>query len=213
VIVKGLSDLGYLHFNGRRKTYFPTEKLLYLGNWVQGSIFEASGLNDLISGIALEINETTALTSRNFIFCNFLRVQMGSQPISLQIPVGPGLTLINSVTGRVLLSQMRDQEFSRIFHYTQYWAPNAKAPAVSARAEVERDVASVRKNGYLTGYDIWQKGVGTVAYPIRWPAINSVLAVSVSGPANRIKHNEKSIRKAIERAIAFHRSISESATA
>ena len=206
VIVMGLCELGYLHLDKKKRAYFPTEKLLHLGNWVQGSLFESSGLADLVSGIQVQINETTALTSRNFVFCNFLLVRNSTQAISLQIPVGPGLTLTNSVTGRVLLSQMEDKDLDRIIGYTQYWARNVKAPPVAAKGDIERAIAFVRANGYLADFDVWQKGVGTIAFPVKSSASKAPLAISVSGPAPRIQFNEKKIRRSIASAIERHQS-------
>jgi IclR family KDG regulon transcriptional repressor len=203
-IVKSLSELGYMVYDRSNKTYFPTQKLLRLGDWVQGALVESSGLADLIEAVGLRTNESAALATRNFIFCNFLRVKNSGQPVSFQIPIGVGLTLTNSVIGRVILSQMPEKEADRLISYTRYWAEINKAQPVPDKGEILSAIESARANGYLTGYNIWLRGVGTIAYPIQNPLAKVPLTISVSGPAQRIKFNEKNIRAAIEKAIALH---------
>ncbi|MDX2223800.1 MAG: helix-turn-helix domain-containing protein [Rhodospirillaceae bacterium] len=204
-ILLTLCDEGYLSYDKAEKSYFPTHRLLHLGDWVQDPLVRARGLADLVDAVRHRTNETTALTTRNFIFCHFLHVRNSSQLLSIQIPEGIGLTLTNSVTGRVLLSQLDDAELDRIYNYTLYWSKNASATPTARRDDVEAAVQFVRTRGYLSGFDIWQAGVGTVAYPIKVPGHDLPMALSVSGPSRRLKATERQVREAIEVAMALHR--------
>lgn len=204
-IVKSLSELGYLSYEKSDKTYFPTRKLLQIGNWVQGALMESEGLIDLADAIRTEVKETTILASRNFIFCNLFQVRIGTQPLSLHYLPGLGLILPNSVVGRVLLAQMSDKELDRIMNYSRYWAKNTNAPPVAEKEDVLSSIEFVRKNGYLIDYSVWLKGVGTICYPIPAPPAGFPIVVGVCGPAERIKYNEKNIRKTMEQCLGLHR--------
>jgi DNA-binding IclR family transcriptional regulator len=144
-ILKSLKTLGYLEFHAERKTYFPTEKLMNLGNWVHGAMFESEPLTQLLHSVHRRLDETIAIATPNFIFCNLIGVRNGSRPQSLQVPGGIGLTLAQSTAGRVLLSQMSDTQIERLVQHTRYWAATTRSPMASDLAEVMPRIMAASK--------------------------------------------------------------------
>lgn len=200
-IVKNLENLGYLICDGKSRAYFPTQKLFRLGEWVQGNLWDSTGLADVVDDIGARTHESAALVSRNFIFSNFLRVHNSAEPMSFRHPIGVGLLLTNSAVGRVVLSQMSDKEADRLINYTKYWTGMAGGSPMAEIGDVKADIKKVREQGSLSAYNLWLKGIGTVAFPIPGQVAKAPLAISVSGPAERIRKNEPAIRKAIESAL------------
>ena len=202
-VLKNLTEIEYLSYDRIKRTYFPTQKLQRLGTWVQTALMGASGFQDLADAICLSTNETTSLITRSFIFNHIFYVKRSEHPLAHHLPVGIGITLCNSVVGRVVLSQMDDTEVERIYKYSVHWTRSQHAEAMRPLEEIEKSINFVRKNGYLIGYDVWLKGIGAVAYSLKAPFDGFPLAVSVSGPTARIRTMEKSIRKSVERCLSL----------
>jgi DNA-binding IclR family transcriptional regulator len=204
-ILKSLKTLGYLEFHAERKTYFPTEKLMNLGNWVHGAMFESEPLTQLLHSVHRRLDETIAIATPNFIFCNLIGVRNGSRPQSLQVPGGIGLTLAQSTAGRVLLSQMSDTQIERLVQHTRYWAATTRSPMASDLAEVMPAIEVIRERGSAADYGGFKAGIGTVAYRVPSPSKDTPLALLVSGPSVRIKRDETRIRRALELYLCSYR--------
>ena len=206
VILKSLTDIGYLSYRAEDRTYFPTRKIGQLGSWVQSSLLEQSGLNDLVRMIGSEINETVGIASRAFIFCNWLQVQNSQQPFSIRLPVGVGLMLTNSVAGRVVLSQVDDKELRRIVEYSRYWSRSNQTDGqpVPDADNMERAFECVRKQGYLAEYNVWKKGIGSIGFPVNPSPTGSPLSISIHGSTDRLRSRETEIRDAVERHLSMY---------
>jgi DNA-binding IclR family transcriptional regulator len=205
VILKSLTDIGYLSYRPEDRTYFPTRKISLLGSWVQSSLLEQSGLNDLVRMISAEINETVGIASRAFIFCNWLQVSNSQEPFSIRLPLGVGLMLTNSVAGRVVLSQVDEKELKRIVDYTKYWSRSNQTDGRMPDADdVERTAETVRKQGYLAEYNVWKKGIGAIGFPVNPSPTGSPLSISIHGSTDRLRAREGEIREAVDRHLAMY---------
>ena len=204
-ILKSLQMLGYLEFHAAHKTYFPTEKLMNLGNWVRSALLESEPLTRLLHSVHRRLDETIAIAAPNFIFCNLIGVRNGSRPLSLQVTCGIGLTLAQSMAGRVLLSQMGDAQIERLLQHTRYWAGTTLTPMASDLAEVMPAIEVIRERGSAADYDGFKAGIGTVAYRVPSPFEDMPLALLVSGPSVRIKRDETRIRHALELYLCSYR--------
>ena len=204
VILKSLHELGYLDYNGAAKKYFPTHKLSELCDWVPIARFESSGLFDFLDSVYAQAGETTLLSARGFIFSNNFRIKNGVQPMSVKGRGGVGLTLTNSVTGRVLLSQMTSDEIDQVVLHTDYWAKATNQPSTAKKEDVLRSIEFIRKHGYFSNYDGFKKGVGTISCPIPAPMPNFPLAISISAPIDRIRHREAGILQMLRRQSAAY---------
>ncbi len=203
-ILKTLCGLGYLKFDAEHKKYFPTQKLMGLGDWVQSALLKTDSLIWLLEATRKRVGETTALATPNFIFCNMFEVRNGSPPTALEVPLGVGLALTNSASGRVLLSQMSDSKVEGVIRHTQYWIGTTRTPIVASRSDVLRSIDLIRANGHFTNYDSFRPGYGTVAYPVPSPLHGAPIALLVSGETPRIRRAESRIRSTIETNLASY---------
>jgi DNA-binding IclR family transcriptional regulator len=205
VILKSLTDLGYLSYRPEDRSYFPTRKVALLGSWVQSSLLEQSGLNELLRIIGCETNETVGIASRAFIFCNWLQVRNSPQPFSIRLPLGVGLTLTNSVAGRVVLGQMEEKELKRVVEYTRYWTRSNHSDVIVPDADaISKATETIRKHGYLAEYNIWKKGIGAIGFPVYPSPTGSPLSLSIHGSSDRIRAREGEIREVVERHLAMY---------
>ena len=203
-ILKTLCDLGYLEFEAEHKRYFPTQRLMGLGDWVQSALLKTDSLIWLLEATHKRVGETVALATPNFIFCNVFEVRLGTGPGALEIPPGVGLTLTNSSSGRVLLSQMSDSKVEGAIRHTQYWIGATRTPIVANRQDVLRAIELIRSQGHYLNYDSFKPGQGTIAYPVPSPLQGSPIALFVSGDSARIRRAEARIRSTIETNLASY---------
>ncbi len=205
VIIKSLTDLEYLSYRADDRRYFPTLKVALLGSWLQPSLLELSGLNALLGIVARELNESVGIASRATIFMKWVQVRNSSQPFSLRLPVGVGAIMTSSVTGRVLLSQLDEQELKRVIDYTKYWIrTNGSEGPMPDVSEIERSVDLVHRHGYLVDYNVWIKDIGTIAFPVRPSPTGVPLSISVSGHIDRIKAHESQITERLRDHLAMY---------
>jgi len=205
VILKSLRSLGYLDYREDEKTYFPTEKLMSLGSWVGNALLQSDPLMRLLSFVHQRLDETVAIAVPNFIFCNVVKVHVGSRPMALKVPDGIGLPLVQSAAGRVLLSQMGDGDIRRVMQHTQYWAGTTRAPLHTDLIDVQQATELVRDRGSLADFNRFTAGVGTVAYVVPSPFKDTPLALFLSGPTSRVQRDEVKIRRTIELYLASYR--------
>ena len=111
-LLKSLLDLGYLDCDRKARTYVPTARISLIGGWVRN---RAGG--DLET-IAQALHEATRLTTfiatRNQLYSQYIRVIQGTTSVRFYLEPG-GLRLLPASTpGRVLLSQIGDNDVQRL---------------------------------------------------------------------------------------------------
>jgi DNA-binding IclR family transcriptional regulator len=100
---------------------------------------------------------------------------------------------------------MSDHDVQGVLRHTQYWASVTHAASAPDPSDVMRAVTGIRTHGYITDCGVLKSGVGTVAYPVPSPFKDTPIALLVTGPAVRIKHDECKIRRAIELYVSSYR--------
>ncbi len=203
-ILKTLCGLGYLEFDAENKRYYPTQRLMGLGDWVQSALMKTDGLIWLLEATHKRVGETTALATPNFIFCNIIEVRHGTSAGALEMPLGVGLALTNSTSGRVLLSQMSDAKVDGAIRHTQYWIGTTRTPIVANRHDVLHAIELIRAQGHYVNFDGFRPGHGTIAYPVPSPLPDSPIALFVSGDVARMRRAESRIRRTIETNFASY---------
>lgn len=42
-LLRSLTTMGYLHYNSRKRTYVPTDRVPFLGSWINPALFQEAG--------------------------------------------------------------------------------------------------------------------------------------------------------------------------
>jgi DNA-binding IclR family transcriptional regulator len=121
------------------------------------------------------------------------------------LPVGVGLTLTNSVAGRVVLGQLEEKELKRVVEYTRYWTRSNHSEVVVPDADdIDRAAETIRKQGYLAEYNMWKKGMGAIGFPVNPSPTGSPLSISIHGSSDRIRARESEILETVERHLGMY---------
>ncbi|MCE5281063.1 MAG: IclR family transcriptional regulator [Deltaproteobacteria bacterium] len=156
--------------------------------------------NDLIraaSPVLLELAETTQRTASLFIRMDSKRIAVqrveGSNPMRFVLPIGQRLPLYQGA-GKVLAATVPAEEMTRIFEEAgEVRMANGK---VLTRESLFADLEDIRRQGYYVSMGERMRGTFAVTAPVFDNQNNTIAAVSVGGPS------EKLTPKKIERMIA-----------
>jgi DNA-binding IclR family transcriptional regulator len=111
-LLKSLLDLGYLDCDRKARTYVPTARISLVGGWVRN---RAGGdLETIAQALHEAMRLTTFIASRNQLYSQYIRVIQGTTSVRFYLAPG-GLRLLPASTpGRVLLSQIGDDNLQRL---------------------------------------------------------------------------------------------------
>lgn len=177
--------------------YFPTLRVTALGDWLPAALFGGDSMDALVQELWTKTQETATLSIPNGVHMEFVRVHVGSFPISLNMPEGTLAPMFGTAVGTAYLLNHRDDAIERLFH---------RAQAESALTDQSRDFAvhlneirHARKRGYAVAYDRLLSDTGALAVAVSPPEPELAVVMGAGGLSSRIARNESSIAKTIRK--------------
>ena len=113
-LLKTLVGMDYLIFEPKHKTYFPSLRLVSLGNWVANSLFKDSPVREIARQLQIETTEHVVVSVQNDTHVHYLQVLHGAETKRYGARVGGSQILTNSSAGLSLLSAMSDDAIDRM---------------------------------------------------------------------------------------------------
>ncbi len=192
-LMKSLVALGYLDYDGERRTYFPTMRIAALGSWVPGVLFGDGRLLPALEELHRETGETVILAVQSDLHAQYIHVLPSSEPLLLRVPPGTRRPLAQSGLGLVLLSAKRDPEIERLRRRINA----AAAEADLTREDLTARVNEVRTRGYAFSRHAISPGVGIIGAALPNGPFGRVFAVGVAGQVARLERKEEEIVAAL----------------
>lgn len=192
VLLKCMTNLGYLHFDERTRHYALTGRLTALTSWVQTSSFESGALEEVLRGLQREAGELVVLAAENGLHAEYIRTYRSlGDGVQLYISPGTKRVLIQAGAGWLFLREKSVCEVTEIYretikagHLTEAEYPLAR---LLARLEQSRgkDVvfASAKESVRPTAH--WDGGLISTEIPVA-PG-SAKLAICIGGPAKRLE--------------------------
>lgn len=196
VLLKSLASLGYLDYDGRKRSYYPTLRVALLGTWIRRRHKRSGRIPRLLARIAQQTGESAVLALRNGIYAQYVLTQEGDDHLRLHVESGMLRPLACSSTGWALLSFDQDAEIDRIIRRTRAEAPK-DLWRKSAHKALEQ-VQLVRTRGYAFSDGETTSGAGAIS--ILLPALpdQTPFAAGVGGPIERIREKQEMILEALQ---------------
>lgn len=192
-----LVELGYLARDPPTRTYFPTPRLAALGGVAAANRKADSRWRGVIDRIAAEIGETASLCAANGLNLEVLYACMAEHPVALQLRAGLGDALWRSAAGRLLLSGLDEAQLQvQLQRLAQRESSTARRRNI---LQLGDELAVLRNRDWFSAYDLHLKGVGAVCLRTRLGALPVVVAVA--GVNDRIRGQERNIRRVIRRQL------------
>jgi len=193
-LLRSLTAVGYLHYNRKARTYMPTNRVPFLGSWINPPLFEEGALPRLIRAIGKCTGQLVAIATRNGDMAQYIHI-MNEAGVPHRIRIGQKRPLATSGVGQMLLSAMDDKEIRRLYHRMNAYAssPDDKIDV----AELLTQLAIVRKRGYTFSRNRVAQGWGMIAVAIPTAAAGQPLALGVCGLCEVLEEHEVEFVKLI----------------
>jgi DNA-binding IclR family transcriptional regulator len=192
--MKSLVALGYLDYDGERRTYFPTMRIAALGSWVPTTLFGDGLLLGALEDLHRETGETVILAVQSDLHAQYVHVIPSPEPLQLRVPPGTRRPLAQSGLGLVLLSAKRDPEIERLRRRINA----AGEGAALSRDEMMARVNAVRARGYAFSRNAISQGVGIIGAALPNGPFGRVFAVGAAGQVERLERKEDEIVGALK---------------
>ena len=193
-LMKSLVALGYLDYDGERRTYFPTMRIAALGSWVPCVLVGDGPLLGALEDLHRETGETVILAVQSDLHAQYVHVIPSPEPLQLRVPPGTRRPLAQSGLGLVLLSAKRDPEIERLRRRI-----NASGEgAALTRDEMMARVNAVRARGYAFSRNAISQGVGIIGAALPNGPFGRVFAVGAAGQVERLERKEEEIVAALK---------------
>jgi IclR family KDG regulon transcriptional repressor len=202
-LLKSMVSLGYLGYDQFDRRYLPTMRVPMLGRWLMDAVGDADGrLLDLIRSIGADTAETVSLCAQSDLAMQFLHVERGTKPLTLNVKAGDRTALLTTVVGIVALSGRPDATIARYVERTnrQIRDTTQRARLVDVMAQVE----AVRARGYGVGDSEYSAGVGALAWLLPPLPGDRRVVLSVAGAAEAIREERAHIVDTVTTALGNH---------
>lgn len=197
-LLKTLVRLGYLACTPSDRTYWPTGRVLALGQWLGTEPRLPVELTLALDRIASLAGETTSLCGLRDGKVEILHACKAQHPVALQLEAGVGVAAWRTAVGRALLAELPDTESTAL---VGTWLRQERTPAGRRILQsLPRDLKRARADGYVAGYNLFLASVGAVCVPLAqasYSFLPAPLAVAVAGLCERIRPREQALVRLI----------------
>ena len=202
VLLKCLTQLGYLAFDADTMHYFPSLRVTALGEWIPASLYGMGDAASMLQEVHDLTGETVTLSMRTGQSMRFLRVLPGKFFIALKMDEGTMAPLFGSSVGAAYLATRPAAEVERL-------ADNARSLARTRQTRIAIDSAVsslplVRQLGYAVAYESLFPDTGALSMAMPPASDGSVMVLGVGGLTDRIRRNERSIARIMRTSMTTH---------
>lgn len=201
VLLRSLTQLGYLDYDPDSRSYLPSPRVSLLGTWLDKGPVRNGSLVRMLEDLSDRTGGTIILAARNGVFSQYIHVLQARTAMRFHVPPGTRRLVVWSATGCALLAGASEAEIGTLVRRTNAEAHSDQAPI--SLAAVLANVQRLRREGHFFSRGLVTTGAGSIAVPL--PSgidrRERPLAVAVSGVLDEFVSREKVIAEVIHDAI------------
>ncbi len=201
-LLRSLTAMGYLHYNSKKRTYIPTDRVPFLGSWINPALFEEGALPRLMRAIGKHSGQLVVLAARNGDMAQYIHVLNEPTAVAHHIRIGQKRPLATSGVGQVLLSSMDEKEVRRLYHRMNAYAPSSEDKVDIP--ELLAQLSAVKTRGYTFSRNRVVQGYGVIALAIPKSCTSRPLALGVGGLCETLEQRETEIVEIIRQEMKSH---------
>jgi len=197
VLIKTMVKRGYLGYDRNEFTYFPTIKIAQLGEWVlEKFVHNQEELVEICNQLNQITQETVSVTIISGDEAQFMKVIDSPQGVALKLYEGSKTSLFHSACGLALLSLQESEKIIKLIKKFNRRIDDKSQKILES--EILKRIDKVRNRLVAVDYEGVVKDAGAVSIGLSRDVFGESVAISVSGPAQRIKNKEKQIEKTLK---------------
>jgi DNA-binding IclR family transcriptional regulator len=196
-LLKSLVGLGYLDYDRKQRTYFPTMRVAVLGEWVREALAGDVGLLAALEELHHRCGETVILAIQSDIYVQYVHVIHSVEPLQFRAPPGTRRPLARSGMGWAMLAGKSDAEIEDLRRRI-----NARSEEKLSREALMAYVHEARTRGYAFSKGSVTEGAGLIAAALRRGPAGRVFGLAVAGYLPRLERKEAEIAAALRDAVA-----------
>lgn len=185
-LLQTLADREWVVQNPRTSRYRLSHKLLSLVGDIEARTARLRALaRPHLEAIRDAADESTNLVVLDGLAAVYVDQVPSSRPVRLFTEIGGRVPAYASGAGKAILAFQPQGVTDKLLARSRLRALTANT--LSARDQLETDLRRTRERGYALDNEEYESGVVCVAAPILAPDATAVAAISVSGPAARVR--------------------------
>lgn len=196
-LVGTLVEKGWLYESRARSGYYPSPRWLTLARTVADAAPLPDAAYALVSEIAEQTGETTAIAALAGTFAMFLHVEESGQSVRYFAQVGDRVPVHASSVGRAILAQHSPEERRAIYRKIKFEPFSDTTPMSVAAIETELKLAAER--GYHQSSSEYIADLAGVALSL--PIGPRQLSIVVAGPTSRCLERRPLTAATMQRAL------------
>jgi DNA-binding IclR family transcriptional regulator len=200
LLLHTLVECGWLSLDSESMCYFPTLRVTALGDWLPAALFGGASSDALVRELWEKSQETATLSIPNGVRMEFVRVHVGTYPISLNITEGSRVPMFGTAVGMAYLQSHADDAIERLYLRAQ--AESALTDRDRSFSDYLAEIRLTRKRGYSVGYDRLLSDTGALAICVHAGGSDNAVVMGVGGLSSRIARHEASIARLMKQLTA-----------
>ena len=184
VLLKNLTQLGYLSYDRGWRLYFPTLQVTALGDWISHALFGQGEVFEIMQDLHSATGETVSIALQNDVYVQYIRVIQSVHPLRFVTDEGSMRPLTQSATGWLLMAAHTDAEVERLVRRA-----NIATESHSTRQPMElmmQRVGDARQQGWATAENIPLIGGATICVNLPITAQGRTVVLGMGGTHERI---------------------------
>jgi DNA-binding IclR family transcriptional regulator len=199
VLLKSLVSLNYLEYDAETRRFLPSYRVALLGDWIQRARFGDERITDIMEGLQADTGETVMLGQQIGAGLQYLHVLETSYRIQFMVHVGEIRPISRTGLGQILLSRKTNSEIRAIVRRNN--ADESHVPAHFRETALVQEMEAIRQRGYSETKGRTTPGANTIGMLVRSSGKQSLLAIGIGGPFDRMDAKRQQVIDALQRRL------------
>jgi len=200
VLLKSLVSLNYLEYDAETRRFLPSYRVALLGDWIQRARFGDKRMTDVMEQLQADTGETVMLGQQIGVGLQYLHVVVpATQRIQFTVHIGEIRPMSRTGLGQILLSSKSNNQVRAIVRRNN--ADESDVPAHFRETALVQEIEAIRLRGFSETRGRTTPGANTIGMLVQSSGKQSLLAMGIGGPIDRMDAKRQQIIDALRRRL------------
>lgn len=201
VLLKSLLSLNYLEYDAETRRFLPSYRVALLGDWIQRARFGDDRITDVMEQLQTDTGETIMLGQQTGAGLQYLHVVAASYRLQFTVHIGEIKPMSRTGLGQMLLSCKTNSQVRAIVRRNNADQPNV--PEYFRETALIQEMEAIRQRGYSESRGRTTPGANTIGMLVRSTGSQSLLAIGVGGPIDRMDAKRQQVIDAMRHRLGM----------